>query len=337
MCKAGISLGGILCIIEFALIAYNGVKSNQNSLEKLPLFAVKIIVLAGLLTPTIYKELVYLIISVPADSAASIVSKYYTEDFKEALRLMLKSMSETTSSPVNFLSAVLYGSILVNVATAGAFLAGAVGMIVTTIVQQAVFLYLFLLGPIMVPFSICRITAPFFQHWLAAIFTSAWVGFIGSVVFLAMTKWSVVTTMSAAGTASNVILGLVYAIVTLALSTLAYPVTGMLFGEAGTFSRFNNVTGPLKSVAKGANALAGAGAGAMVAYGAANKGIGSALSKYTNNTGLAKAFSKRGDSAIDKGQSVFNASQPKSTDNTARTGSKIKTDKATPNKGGDNG
>lgn len=302
-------LGFMLAAFQIGLIVFRAFQRGEHPLPPLIPYVFRLVLVSILISPPVYRLFVHVVIAKPADAAADLVTLAYYDHFMDDVQHIMGAFADSGSLPSSFFSALADGSLISTVLAMLIFWVAAIMLFIMPILQSAVFLFLFYVGPVCLVFSLCDMTANVAKAWLGLSFAVAWTGFFGSLSFLAGQSLGLFAALGSGSAVGDVIVVFVYGVLSIILFSMAFPIAAYFFEAAAPLGRLMQPGSAVTSAAKGAStSLAVAGAGA-VAFGAAASASGSILSKV-GGPGSGQSLQALGAKSHNLGKSLFDAAQP---------------------------
>jgi len=268
--KIAYSLAAILFAIQILVIAFRQIRSGGESLAAellghLARLGIYVLLIKG------YTLLIKLIVW-PANMIATQISKVYINSFTSSWVALFEKGNESGGGVLGILKVTMDGSLISSVIASIVYFIASLCAFITPLIQQALFMLAYFLGPICIAFMLCDFTVDIFKRWFSMAMSIAYIGVIGSCTFLVAGAMNIYAYLGEQPGIDNVVMITVYGIISILLFASAFPIAQFLFGGAG----MGNLTNPLptlQAAGQGAGSAAllalGAGAGAASVGGAA--------------------------------------------------------------------
>lgn len=310
--SAGIIVGFVaVCIQMFSALFAVYRDKNTNLMDFIAPMVLKMVLAAAVLNPGTYTFIVNYLFAVPADTVANMITNQYIASFTSKFATVMSAISESPNKISSLISATLDGSLISTLIAGLIFWAAAICCYVTPMIQKILFMFAFYCGPICIGFGLCDYTAEVFKKWVGMMLTICWLGFFGSVSFLVVDTCNLLghLSTSAGGDKSNVIITMIYGVISIVLFCSAFPISTFFFGSigelAGGLSNPGRAIGGTASAAVGGAAASGVSA---IMLGSLGKAAGSGLSKVAKKgsmlSSLAKSMQNIGGGTLSAGKTV---------------------------------
>jgi hypothetical protein len=302
-------IGFMLAAFQAGLLAYRAYRADEHPLPALVPYVFRLVLVAFLISPPVYRQFVRLVIAKPADAAADLVTLAYYDRFMDSVQSMMAAFANSNSQTSTFFSALLDGSLISTALAMLVFWVASILLFLMPLLQSSVFLYLFYVGPVCLVFSLCDLTANVAKAWLGLAFAVAWTGFFGSLSFLAGQSLGLFAALGSGSAAGDVVIVFVYGVLSIILFGMAFPIAAFFFDGTSALGKLMRPGTAVANAAKGSsNTIALAGASAM-AFGAAASASGSLLSTL-GGTASGQSLQAFGEKSRNLGITLFEASQP---------------------------
>jgi hypothetical protein len=278
LCSLGKVMGFLFFLLQLFLDFVNQVLGqNVHPLKIVQKNVAKVVFIALLLTPGIYKFMTVTTIAGVTDSVANSILSAKKAKLIESMTVATNasagfrtnsdgtvSSEKLNKSPasVNVLNAKLNYMIACIV-----YLLSSAILLALPLIQSMLFMLVIYLGPICVPFMLFDGTASVLKNWLSLILTICFMSVVGSIVLYAGVMVNVFGSANDGVIAGSSILMLIYGILSIVLLIMCYPISASIFGNAGgmgsIFAAGSLVAGA--SMLGGAAAAGAAGGGGLLA------------------------------------------------------------------------
>jgi hypothetical protein len=282
--RLAIILGFILASIQLAITVYSCIRDKKEVLSEIIPLIFKMVLISALITPPVYMVFTKYVFAAPADACAGWVTASYSNSFLDDASELFKSFSVQSEGGFNFLKSVWNGSLISTLLAAIIWVAAAICLFITPMIQSTIFLYLFLVGPVCLVFSFCDFTVSVAKAWVSLTLTVAWMGFFGRTAFLVADSMDILKIMAGEGSGwSHLFPIMIYGVIAIILFCLAFPITSYFFKATGAMG---SIMSPGRAIA----GTAGAVTGSMAAGAALKMGYGGLMKGNSNIRGGANAF-----------------------------------------------
>lgn len=299
--RLSLLIGFMLSAFQIGISVYRSYLNKRSPLADLIPYLFRLVVVTVLISPPVYKMLVHLVIAVPADSVADMVTASYIDRFTADMVQLQGALSNSQTQLSSFLAALVDGSLVSSLLSAFIFVAASICIFIMPILQSVLFLYFFFVGPVCLVFSLSDLTASVATAWLSVMLAVAWTGFFGSLCFLAAQSFGVLHSLAGGATGNDVIITMIYGVLSIIIFCMAFPLSSFFFGGATSIGRILNPTSAVSGAVTGAAAGLAMGGAATMAYGKLVGGAGHLLNK--------ESLQKHGQKSFNAGAAVFNAAQ----------------------------
>jgi hypothetical protein len=345
---AGIIVGFAAASIQlFSAIFVVYRDKDTNLMDFIAPLVLKMVLAAAVLNAAVYPAIVHYVFAAPADAVANMVTDQYINHFLDSFSKVMGSISDSPNKVASLISATLDGSLISTLIAGLFFWAAAICCYITPMIQGMLFLFVYFCGPVCIGLSLCDYTSEVFKKWVSMMLTVCWLGFFGSCSFLVVDSCQLLSNLSTAagGDKPNVILTMIYGLISIVLFCSAFPIATYFFGSIGELT---GLTNPVRAVSSaGKMAVAGAAMGGVSAMmlGSLGKIAGSGLSKVGKEISwmknLGDSMQKLGGSTHASGKNIAENSgvritRPNNSSNQGKSGGKspnIPESKSTETKG----
>jgi hypothetical protein len=282
--KAGLLIGfGAACIQLFSALFHVYRNKNANLMDFIAPLILKIILVGIFLTPVVYQAFVVAVFAAPADAAANLVTQIYINHFTADFQQVFATISNSPNKISSLISATLDGSLISTLLAGLIFWAAAICAYVMPIIQGILFLFVYYVGPICMGFALCDYTASVFRSWISLMLTICWLGFFGSCSFLVVDSCQLLSklSVSAGGDSPNVILTMIYGIVSILLFCASFPIASYFFGSIAEMTGLTHPGRAITSATSGAMLAAGSGGVGTMMLGGLGGIAGAGLAKIS--------------------------------------------------------
>ena len=270
LCRLGLLISFMMIIIQIVIDFTSMVLSQgMHPITVLQKNIVKIIIVAILLTPGIYKKFMGEVVAPITDSIANMIWVDYTKrTFNPNDRgnrdIMVNSARglygkmvdkqgverEVEMSPAK----VIWGKdIVVGLFSCLIFTIASVLTLIFPILQSAVFIVAFYLGPLCVPFVLLDVTSGIFKNWVSFVLTVCFWAVVGSLVFWIGTLIDVQGGLLEACMDGSFVTAILYGLLSIFLFIMSYPIAASIFGSGGgAMGIMSGVAGMVGMVSGGA-------------------------------------------------------------------------------------
>jgi len=287
LCRVGMMLGFGLVIMQIMLdFAVNVVGHGVHPLRILQKNIMRVLLCAILLTPASYEFICIRGIGNTADNIADAISGSAGDQMMQNVRGMFSAASGKeevmeNGQPVSKLKSAsifvvsLGGNLITGLISGVVFIVAMVFILLMPMLQSALFVFVFYLGPICLPFMLFDITAGIAKAWFGFLLSVSFMGVVGSVAMLVSSTAKITNSLTFGGQTENVVFMLVYGLLSIILMAMCYPVAASLFGNTGGVA---TIMQPM-TIANAAKAAAAATGGALAVGAVVTKGAGAIAGK----------------------------------------------------------
>ena len=305
--QAGLMIGfGAACIQLFSALFHVYRNKNTNLMDFVAPLILKMILVGIFLTPPVYQAFVAMIFAAPADAAANMVTQIYINHFTADFQQIFATISDSPNKISSLISATLDGSLISTLLAGLIFWAAAICAYVMPIIQAILFLFVYYVGPVCLGFALCDYTSSVFKNWVSLMLTICWLGFFGSCSFLVVDSCQLLSKLStsAGGDSPNVILTLIYGVVTIILFCASFPIASYFFSAIGELTGLTHPGRAIIGATSGGLQAAGASGVGTMMLGGLGSLAGAGLTKISKEGSWG---SKLGTSMQNYGQKAMSA------------------------------
>jgi hypothetical protein len=295
LAKVGFGIAFFMSIVQvFMDIVNNTYGQGVHPLRGMQKIIVKVVFLAVLLSPPMYRFLCVNVIARPCDLISESISVAYSDSFRATFSNTFSVIGDASGKKHSIFTGAFWEQLMTSAVATIVYIVAAAFIFIMPIVQSILFLFALYLGPLCLPFMMCDMTSNIARNWLSFILTIAFWSVIGSLSFTVIDTANLLTQMKDAGALENVLLIVVYGITTLVLLAGSYSISSHLFGGVGGMQALTN---PWASTAGAAGAAMSLGAIGSGAGGALLKG-GARMAATSGNEKLSKTLSSWSDGML---------------------------------------
>jgi hypothetical protein len=282
--QAGLLIGfGAACVQLFSALFHVYRYKNANLMDFVAPLILKMILVGAFLAPPVYQAFVAVVFAAPADAAANLVTQIYINHFTSDFQQVFATISDSPNKISSLISATLDGSLISTLLAGLVFWAAAICAYVMPIIQGILFLFVYYVGPVCMGFALCDYTASVFKSWISLMLTICWLGFFGSCSFLVVDSCQLLSSLSASagGDSPNVILTLIYGVVTIILFCASFPIAAYFFSSLGELTGLTHPGRAIIGATSGGLHAAGASGVGTMMLGGLGSLAGAGLSKIS--------------------------------------------------------
>jgi len=250
--RLSLFLGFMLSALQVGTSVYRSYLNKTHPLSDLLPYLFRLVLVCVIISPPVYKSLVHLVIAVPANAVADMVTATYIDRFTADMEKLHAALSNSQSHLSSFLVALVDGSLVSSLLSAAIFISASVCIFLMPVLQSVLFLYFFYVGPICIVFSLWDLTTSVTKAWLGVMLAVAWTGFFGSLCFLAAQSFGVLHSLVGGATSNDVIITMVYGILSIIIFCMAFPLSSFFFDGATSLSRIMNPAAAISGASTGA-------------------------------------------------------------------------------------
>lgn len=293
LCRIGLLLGFALFLVQLLLDYVNNVLGQGvHPMRVLQKNIARVLLVAILLTPSIYLYLVVDCVGGITDAIAGSIMKNVLIGFKDHI---VTGWGGVTT---------VWGAVAMTSATVGTLLSGIIYIfaiilnMIFPLLQSLIFMLAMYIGPLCIPFMLFDATKNVATNWFSFLLTISFMSVIASLAVLTGGCANVYGEINNFGAAVqgaiNIVLSMIYGILSLVLICLSYPISAAIFGNAGgvgSMFAFGAVSG---GVVAGGAVIAGAGAKVASKVAGGHTELGGKLSSFGDSAfKLAKSEASR--------------------------------------------
>jgi hypothetical protein len=279
-----ITAGGFVAFMAAAIQLFSALfavyrDKDTNLMDFIAPLILKMVLIAAIMNPIVYPAIVRYLFAMPADAVANMITTQYIDKFMMDYQTVMGSISDSPNKISSLISATIDGSLISTIIAGLIFWISAILAFVTPMVQGILFLFAFYIGPVCMGFALCEFTESVFKAWISFMLTVCWIGFFGSCSWLVIESCNLLSNLSTAagGVQPNIILTMIYGIISIVLFISCWPITTYFFGSLSEMGMMNAAKALSAPGQMAIGATAGAGVGAMM-MGGTGKLLGTGLS-----------------------------------------------------------
>ncbi len=318
--KAAVSLAFVLFVLQLLFIIGKAVKTGESPLKLLIPTLIKLVIINVFMHPWTYRFMVVNIFVKPALAVSNHMTVKYVDTLQRSIRGVFEAVAGSAADMSSIISAVVDGSLFSSLFSAILFLVASVIIFVTTILQSALFTYMFFLGPIALSFAVLDFTASVTRAWISATLSIAWLGVFGSIVFICVNALALFPSLSSGIEDNNAIVVMVYGFMSLLTFVSILPIAFYFFDTSKSFKKMLSAQKTLGQSIKTGTAGVALGAAGAIASGFSAQGAGLIMDKLSGGKGrlgsAANMMNSYGSEAVKMGTKAYSNAFPASTINT---------------------
>lgn len=271
-------LGFALAAVQLVVIMYNCYRDGRSPVQGLTPLLLKMVLIAALLSPFVYKGLFTTFMCVAPDALAGMLTQTYVTEFLDAFGKVHDQIGLSPRKATSAVTALMNGSLISTWIAGLLFWLAMACVYIMPMLQHMLVCFMFYIGPICCVFSFWDLTSGVARAWLGLTLASTWMAFFGTVTFMVGLQMGLLDGLASATGATNIIATLVYGAMSILLFCSSLPIAAFFFSAASPISGFAN---PVRAVAGAATA----GAGLAVAAGQAGNIAGSVVQRFSTQGG----------------------------------------------------
>ncbi len=326
LCRLALVLGFMLTAFQIARMVFLAYRDKLSPMDQMPSLVVKSILIGVLLIPGVYQTLIKYAFAGPADAFANSVTVLYIDHYQDQMSAMMGKITDSASNPLSVIFSNFSG-VASSVIASLVFWAACICAFILPMLQGALFLFIYYLGPVCLVFCLFDLTASVTKAWIAMMLTVCWLGFFGSVAFLVADSCSFISSVSDSASSGEVITTAVYGVISIILFCMAWPICSFFFSATGALGAVMSPTGAIASTSAGAITGVGIGATSSLLTGGFLATSGRLLKNSTNKGSTGYSFAEKlqgyGKSAIQRGADTMAITSPRAERNANAAGNML--------------